>query len=87
MSYWDVHFLVGFIVALLIMIIYGGLWDYLNRSTSVQCTEGLFIIYTCLWLILLFVVLSLLHLWLDVVNPRLWLNRELSGDMLKSTAS
>jgi cytochrome b561 len=77
MSYWDLHFLAGFLVSLLILTIYGfGFWEYSRRSYSQGLSHqqedhfmyGTFFYFTA-WLFLL----GLLHLWLDTYNPILFI--------------
>ncbi len=69
MSFWDLHFLVGFGLALLIGIIFGiGYSRYKTRLTFLEPRAGRFILWVCF-----FFSLSLLHLWLDTYNPVLWI--------------
>jgi hypothetical protein len=69
MSFWDFHFLAGFGLALLIGIISGiGYYKYRTRLTSLESKAGRFI----LWLGFFF-SLALLHLWLDIFNPILFI--------------
>ncbi len=69
MSFWDLHFLVGFGLALLIGIIFGvGYSRYKTRLTFLESRAGRFILWVCF-----FFSPSLLHLWLDTYNPVLWI--------------
>ena len=69
MSFWDYHFLAGFGLALLTGTICGiGYYRYRTLSTLAESKAGRFI----LWLGFFF-SLSLLHLWLDIYNPVLWI--------------
>jgi len=71
MSFWDVHFLSGVVFGLVYLIgttyLFGS-WTFRTQSTFQVSRAGRFI----LWLGL-FVGLSLVHLWLDAWNPRLWI--------------
>ena len=69
MSFWDLHFLAGFGLALLIGIIFGfGYSKYRTRLTFLGSKAGRFILWVSF-----FFSLSLLHLWLDSYNPVLWI--------------
>ncbi len=69
MSFWDVHFLAGFGLALLIGTICGiGYSMFRTRLTSAKSKAGRF----TLWLAFFF-SLALLHLWLDSFNPVLFI--------------
>jgi len=69
MSYWDLHFLAGCGLVLLMLTISGiGFYAFQTRSTIQESKAGRFI----LWLGF-FSSLSLLHLWLDTFNPVLFI--------------
>lgn len=69
MSFWDMHFLAGFGLALLIGIMYGiGCSRYRTLSTFRESRVARFTL-----LFVFFFSLSLLHLWLDSFNPILFI--------------
>ena len=75
MSFWDMHFLAGFSLALLIGIMFGYGYYILYHRSFFHHSYLVFrhrvdrsTLYMFLWLIVQFGALSLLHLWLDVTN-------------------
>ena len=69
MSHWDLHFLAGCGLSLLMLTIFGIIYyKYQTLSTLQESKAGRFI----LWLGFFF-SLSLLHLWLDTFNPVLFI--------------
>jgi len=65
MSFWDLHFLGGFLVSLLIGTIFSfGYSKYKTRLIFLESKAGRFILWVGF-----FFSLALLHLWLDSFNP------------------